>query len=179
MSPATRLPSLDVMRGTLMVLMALDHVGLMVGRFHSQEMWAGAWSRYQSALPFLTRFVTHFCAPGFFFLMGAGVSLLAASRTVEGSTRRQVERRVIVRGALPVVVEADVLEMFLRHFRVVDVSRPIAREAVTLRTSHRLKLPDAIIWPTARVEGAELITRNTKDFRRGTAGVRVPYSPTS
>jgi predicted nucleic acid-binding protein len=75
--------------------------------------------------------------------------------------------------------EADVIEMFLRDFRVVELSRRIAREAVPLRTGHRLRLPDAIIWATARVEGAELITRNTKDFRRGTAGVRVPYSQAS
>jgi len=99
-----RLPSLDVLRGAIMVVMALDHVGLMVGRFHSQEMWAGAWSRYDAALPFLTRFVTHFCAPGFFVLMGAGLSLFAESRAARGWSAGRITRHLFTRGALLVLV---------------------------------------------------------------------------
>ena len=71
--------------------------------------------------------------------------------------------------------EEDVIEMFLRDFRVVEVTRPIAREAVALRRAHRLKLPDAIIWATAQHESALLVTRNTKDFPKHEPGVRVPY----
>ena len=72
--------------------------------------------------------------------------------------------------------EADVLEMFLRDFRVVDLTRKIAREAEDMRRGRRrIRLPDAIIWATARVESALLITRNTKDFPADTPGVRVPY----
>jgi uncharacterized membrane protein len=87
-----------------MVLMALDHVGLMVGRFHSQEMWAGAWTRYSSDLPFLTRFVTHFCAPGFFLLMGVGLALMADARTRQGWTGRRIARAIAIRGLLLVLV---------------------------------------------------------------------------
>src|SRR5688500_6657247 len=72
-----RLASIDALRGLIMVIMALDHVSFMVGRFHSAEMWAGLWTRYESPLAFLTRFITHLCAPGFFFLMGVGISLMA------------------------------------------------------------------------------------------------------
>ena len=71
--------------------------------------------------------------------------------------------------------EEDVIEMFLRDFRLIELSRPIAREAVALRRSHRIRLPDAIIWATARHESALLVTRNTKDFPRDEPGVRVPY----
>ena len=80
-----RLASIDLLRGLLMVVMALDHAGFMVGRFHSQEMWAGAWTRYSSAIPFLTRFVTHFCAPGFFLLMGAGLLFRSVAECSWGS----------------------------------------------------------------------------------------------
>jgi predicted nucleic acid-binding protein len=72
--------------------------------------------------------------------------------------------------------EADVIEMFLRDFRLIDLSRRIAREAVALRQAHRLRLPDAVIWATARTESADLVTRNTKDFPRQAPGVRVPYA---
>lgn len=71
--------------------------------------------------------------------------------------------------------DEDVIDLFLRDFRVVDVTRGIAREAVALRRAHRLRLPDAIIWASARTESALLVTRNTKDFPKQEPGVRVPY----
>ena len=71
--------------------------------------------------------------------------------------------------------EEDVIDMFLRDFRVVDVTRAIAREAVAIRRTERVRLPDAIIWASARAESALLITRNTKDFPTDDPGVRVPY----
>ena len=71
--------------------------------------------------------------------------------------------------------EEDVIGMFLREFRVVDVTRAIAREAVAIRSQKGLRLPDAIIWATAHVESALLITRNAKDFPADAPGIRVPY----
>lgn len=71
--------------------------------------------------------------------------------------------------------EEDVIEMFLRDFTLVEVSRPVARAAVALRREHRLRLPDAVIWASAQHESALLISRNTKDFPRDEPGVRVPY----
>lgn len=71
--------------------------------------------------------------------------------------------------------EEDVIEMFLRDFTLVDISRPIARGAVALRKARRLRLPDAIILATAQHESALLVTRNTKDFPPGDSAVHVPY----
>jgi predicted nucleic acid-binding protein len=51
----------------------------------------------------------------------------------------------------------------------------IAEQAVALRRDRRVKLPDAVIWATARSMGALLVTRNTKDFPADDPGVRVPY----
>ena len=99
-----RLASIDALRGLIMVVMALDHVSFMVGRFHSGEMWAGLWTRYSSALPFLTRFVTHLCAPGFFFLMGVGISLMAESRRQQGWSHGRVSGFLLKRGLLIVLV---------------------------------------------------------------------------
>lgn len=103
-APAARLHAVDVLRGVLMAVMALDHVGLMVGRFHSQEMWAGAWTRYDAALPFLTRFVTHLCAPGFFLLLGAGMALQADARTRAGWTPSRLTRSIVTRGLVLILV---------------------------------------------------------------------------
>ena len=71
--------------------------------------------------------------------------------------------------------EEDVIEMFLRDFRVVDLTRGVAREAIALRRAHRMRLPDAVVWASARAESALLVTRNTKDFPPDEPGVRVPY----
>ena len=71
--------------------------------------------------------------------------------------------------------EEDVIDLFLRDFQVVDLSRRVAADAVALRRTHRMRLPDAIVWASARGESALLVTCNTKDFPRDDPGVRVPY----
>jgi hypothetical protein len=71
--------------------------------------------------------------------------------------------------------ETDVIEMFLRDFEVVDITRAVAREAVNIRRTHRLRLPDAIIWASARANSALLVTRNTRDFPATEPDVRRPY----
>jgi hypothetical protein len=64
---------------------------------------------------------------------------------------------------------------FLERFEVVHLDQRIADDAIALRRKHRMKLPDAIIWATARMQGLMLVTRNTKDFPRNDPGVRMPY----
>lgn len=71
--------------------------------------------------------------------------------------------------------EADVIETFLRDFRTVDITRGIAREAIQIRRERRIRLPDALIWATARSESALLVTRNSKNFPKTEPGIRIPY----
>ena len=71
--------------------------------------------------------------------------------------------------------EEDVIEIFLRDFQVVELTRRVATDAIQLRRAHRVRLPDAIIWASARAESALLVTRNSKDFPRDEPGVRIPY----
>ncbi|MEO8078333.1 MAG: type II toxin-antitoxin system VapC family toxin [Acidobacteriota bacterium] len=71
--------------------------------------------------------------------------------------------------------EADVIHMFLRDFRIVEITRLVARDAVAIRRTRRCRLPDALIWASAQAESALLVTRNTKDFPKDDPGVRVPY----
>jgi predicted nucleic acid-binding protein len=74
------------------------------------------------------------------------------------------------------MVMCGVVVALLRDFTVVDLTRRIARDAVEIRRTRRIRLPDAIVWASARSESAVLVTRNTKDLTRGESGVRVPYS---
>jgi uncharacterized membrane protein len=86
------------LRGLIMMLMAIDHSGALVARQHASEFWAGAMSAYDAAFPFVTRLVTHVCAPGFFFLMGAGIYWLAAARRESGVSQTAVVHRTLLRG---------------------------------------------------------------------------------
>lgn len=71
--------------------------------------------------------------------------------------------------------EADVIDLFLREFRVIEINRQVARRAIEIRRRTKVRLPDAIIWATAQLESAPLITRNTKDFPDQDASIRHPY----
>ncbi len=83
-----------------MVLMALDHASFFIAKTHSHEFWGAAMPRYDSAMPFLLRAVTHLCAPGFFLLMGVGMALFVAARTTEGWGNWRVARFFLIRGFL-------------------------------------------------------------------------------
>jgi hypothetical protein len=85
-----RIASVDVVRGAVMVLMALDHVRdyVTILRIQPEDLARG------SAALFATRWVTHFCAPGFFLLAGIGIGI-AANR---GAKPRDSSRYLITRG---------------------------------------------------------------------------------
>lgn len=63
----------------------------------------------------------------------------------------------------------------LGDLSIVPLDEQIAEMAFRLRRSHRLKLPDAVIWASAKVRGLVLITRDAKDFPRNDPGIRIPY----
>ena len=69
-----------------------------------------------------------------------------------------------------------VRETFLRQFKLIELDVLVARRAISLRQEHRLRLPDAIVWASALVNRAILVTRNTKHFPRNHPGIRAPYT---
>jgi predicted nucleic acid-binding protein len=71
--------------------------------------------------------------------------------------------------------EEKTLRGFLSSFDVLELTAEIAKETVAIRKELRLKVPDAIVYASARVHGCNLVTRNTKDFKDSWPDVRVPY----
>jgi uncharacterized membrane protein len=91
------------MRGLVMILMALDHTRsfLSSARFEPVDLV------HTTPALFLTRWVTHFCAPVFFLLAGLGPFLsLARGRTV-----REISRFFLTRGLWLVLLELTVVSV--------------------------------------------------------------------
>src|SRR5215471_14163326 len=87
---APRLVSVDVLRGLVMVLMALDHTR----DFFTNLRFAPDDVSHTYGALFVTRFVTHYCAPVFAFLAGTGASLSPR----RGKSIPQLSRFFLTRG---------------------------------------------------------------------------------
>lgn len=69
----------------------------------------------------------------------------------------------------------DHVQELIAPFEVVELDGRIATTAADIRHRTKMKLMDAYVLATAQVNGAILITRNTKDFPAAMPGIRVPY----
>jgi uncharacterized membrane protein len=96
---SSRLQSLDVMRGVVMVLMAIDHV----------RVYSGVPAGGPSAGVFFTRWVTHFCAPAFVFF--AGTSAFLSRRKPRTDMSGSVEQYLVTRGLILVLLELTVIRI--------------------------------------------------------------------
>jgi hypothetical protein len=72
--------------------------------------------------------------------------------------------------------ERQAAEALLASLGRVELTEAVARRAVELRQSLRLKLPDAVVLASAEEEGCILVTRNTRDFPARDPRVRFPYT---
>lgn len=104
-SPARSIPP-DLLRGLLMILMALDHNVMTLRSWphataidgetddgHPVEKW-------NSGLAYVIRTLTHLCAPGFMFLLGMGVVYFGRSRTQLGWSAGRMIWHFGIRGVI-------------------------------------------------------------------------------
>lgn len=103
---AKRFAAIDILRGIIMIIMALDHVR---DYFHIHAL-TGNPVDLTTTTPalFLTRWITHFCAPLFVFL--SGLSAYISSRN---KTKAQMSAFLIKRGLWLIIVEVVVMSFIL------------------------------------------------------------------
>ena len=102
-APRRRLDSIDLLRGIVMVVMALDHVRDFA--FAGTLQFSATDFTQTTPSIFFTRWVTHFCAPVFVFLAGTG-TYLQRSR---GNSVPDLSRLLATRGAWLIVLEFTIV----------------------------------------------------------------------
>ena len=101
--PGTRIQALDILRGLVIVIMALDHVR---DYFH-ESGWAydPLDPKFTTPLLFATRWLSHFCAPTFVFLAGVSIWLQFA----KGKDSARLSRFILTRGLWIIFLEFTVI----------------------------------------------------------------------
>lgn len=97
-----RIQSIDVLRGIIMVIMALDHTR---DYFHAGGM-TGDPTNMETTTPFLffTRWITHYCAPLFVFLSGTSIYLQSLRKT-----KKELSWFLFTRGLWLVIAECTLV----------------------------------------------------------------------
>src|ERR1700733_3440898 len=98
-APRGRIESLDLLRGIIMIVMALDHSHDLFGDFASNPVNLAT----TTVGLFFTRWVTHFCAPVFFLLTGTSAFL-----TLQRMTKPELSRFLVTRGLWLIFLEVVV-----------------------------------------------------------------------
>src|SRR5215213_8329256 len=123
-----RVDSIDLLRGLVMVIMMLDH---------TRDYFSAANFQFDptdltktSVALFFTRWITHYCAPVFFFLAGTGAYL----RRARGATPPEMSRFLASRGIWLIVLELTVIRMLIT-FDVMPAGRYIGQTIWALGSS--------------------------------------------
>ncbi len=102
-----RLDSIDLLRGMVMVVMVLDHTRDFV---HGPALHYDPTDLTRTSLAiFMTRWITHFCAPVFVFLAGVSVYL----QRMRGRSAGELSRFLLSRGVWLIVIELVVLHLLV------------------------------------------------------------------
>lgn len=109
-----RINSVDILRGLVMIIMALDHIrdAMYPIQFDPADV-----SQTYPAL-FFTRWITHICAPVFVFLSGTSAFLW---ENIKGKTKKQLSWLLFSRGIWLMVVEITIINVLWNfHFNLSD-----------------------------------------------------------
>jgi uncharacterized membrane protein len=101
-----RVHFIDFTRGLAMMVMAWDHVSGFWNEVHGGLEGILKARQPNLDLPhFMSRFITHFCAPTFIFLAGTSIALMTRSRLARGQSEKDISIHLLIRGLLLIVFD--------------------------------------------------------------------------
>jgi len=100
---SSRILSVDILRGIIMIVMALDHTRDFFSNYKGDPLDF----QHASLALFFTRWITHYCAPVFVFLSGAS-AFLSLSR---GKTKNQAAWMLFTRGVWLIILELTIIRL--------------------------------------------------------------------
>ena len=108
-----RIAAIDWLRGLVMMLMALDHTSWF---FNEHRIFADSVLLYESgdlfaADQFLTRWITHICAPTFIFLAGTAIAISNTQRREQGMSHSVIDRELLIRGAFIAFIDLCIFSL--------------------------------------------------------------------
>src|SRR5882672_3001933 len=102
MSTLKRINSLDLLRGVVIIIMALDHIR---DYFHADAFLFSPTNLEKTSVAlFFTRWITHFCAPVFVFLAGTAAYQIGIKKGV-----KELSSFLLKRGAWLLILEFTVI----------------------------------------------------------------------
>jgi len=148
-----RVDSIDILRGLVMVVMALDHTRDFFGPYG----FAPENLDRTTPLLFFTRWITHFCAPVFVFLAGTSAHLYGRRRD-----RSTLSRFLFTRGCWLIVVELVIVNLswaqcFYANFWFVQVIWAIGWSMICLAGLIFLPRPALAAFSVAMIAGHNLL----------------------
>jgi uncharacterized membrane protein len=143
-NPQRRLLPIDAFRGLIIILMALDHANYFIAQRHPPgEYWGGSFPSYESVVGFLTRFVTHLSAPGFFFLMGIGMVLFSNNRLSKGWSYGAINRHFVLRGMILILLQFLVINPI---WKISPIPFPVWYQGVLVALGGTMIIGILFLW---------------------------------
>jgi len=154
-----RLSSLDWLRGIVMVLMVVDHASMAFngGRLASDSAGSYVAGTALPVVQFLTRWVTHLCAPTFLFLAGTALALSTQRRIARGDDPRSIDRHMLTRGVIIALLDPTLISLVNQRW-TFQVLFAIGVSMVLMVPLRRLSTPLLLVAGLGWLAGGELLT---------------------
>ncbi|MBK7952224.1 MAG: DUF1624 domain-containing protein [Deltaproteobacteria bacterium] len=165
---AHRLAALDWMRGFVMVLMAVDHASATwnAGRVAADSAYlldpatgGPAWipGTELDLAQFLTRWITHLCAPTFLFLSGTSLAMSLERRRGRGASERSLDRHLFIRALVILGIEGVLTLLSGQGVLLLQVLYAIGASMLAMIALRRLPTRALLLLGLAWLAGSELV----------------------
>lgn len=155
---AQRIAAIDWLRGIVMILMALDHTSWF---FNTGRIFADSVLLYETggvfaSDQFLTRWITHICAPTFVFLAGTSIAISNAQRRQQGISNAVIDRELLLRGAFIALLDLCVFSLASGK-PILQVLYAIGISMMLMVHLQRLGSRTVLLLALAILAGSELL----------------------